>query len=151
MLKQCLALFASLLILGADAVAADHATRKDAEDFVAKAEAFLTANGKEKTLAEINTPNGAFHRGELYVLAYDFNGVVIGHPVNPKLLGRNLIDVPDPDGKFFLREIVETAKTKKSGWVDYRYKNPETGKIESKTTFVRAAGDFILAAGVYKD
>jgi cytochrome c len=42
------------------------------------------------------------------------------------------------------------AKAKGTGWVDYRYKNPQTGKIESKTTYLQKVGDMILCCGAYK-
>jgi cytochrome c len=126
------------------------ATKKDAIDLVNKAHAFLVANGKAKMLETINTPNNQFQRGELYVLAYNTKGIMVGHPFNPKLINRDLTEVPDPDGKYFRKEIAEVARTQKTGWVDYKYKNPASGKVEAKTTYVMAAGDIILAAGIYK-
>jgi signal transduction histidine kinase len=76
---------------------------------------------------------------------------MVAHPKNAKLVGKNLLEVPDVDGKLFRKEIVELAKSKGSGWVDYKYKNPETGKIEDKTTYVLKVGDIILCCGIYKD
>jgi hypothetical protein len=34
--------------------------------------------------------------------------------------------------------------------VDYKYLNPETKKIEPKTTYFVRSGDMILCAGAYK-
>jgi signal transduction histidine kinase len=121
-----------------------------AKVMVEEAVAFFNANGKEKALTEISNPKGKWVKGELYVFAYDLNGVVVAHPINPKLIGKNLIDVPDAAGKTFRKEIAEVAKTKGTGWVDYRYKNPSTNKIEDKTTFLKKVGDVIICCGVYK-
>ena len=121
-----------------------------AKTMVEDAVAFFNANGKEKALTEISNPKGKWAKGELYVFAYDLNGVVIAHPINPKLIGKNLIDVPDAAGKTFRKDIAELAKTKGVGWVDYKYKNPSTNKIEDKTTFLRKVGDAIICCGVYK-
>ncbi len=126
-------------------------TKQDAIDLVTKAGAYLKANGKAKLVEALNKTNGDFHKGELYVMAYDLTGTMVAHPVNAKLIGRNMVDVPDPDGKFFRKDIVETAKGKGTGWVDYKYKNPTNNKVEAKTTYVQAAGDLILAAGIYKN
>jgi len=121
-----------------------------AKAMVEEAVAFFNANGKQKTLTEINTPKGKWVKGELYVFAYDLNGVVVAHPINPKLIGKNLIDVPDAAGKTFRKDIAEVAKTKGTGWVDYKYKNPSTNKIEDKSTFLMKAGDVIICCGTYK-
>lgn len=124
--------------------------QKNAIALVHKASAYLAAHGKTKFLQVINTPKGEFDQGDLYVFVYDMKATMLAHPANPKLVGRNLLDVPDPDGKYFRREIVALASSKKTGWVDYRYKNPESGKIEQKTTYILAVDDLILAAGIYK-
>jgi len=125
-------------------------TADQAQGMVDEAAAFMQANGKEKTLAELNNPRGKFAKGELYVFAYDLNATVIAQPVNPKLVGKNLMEVPDADGKLFRKEIVEVAKTKGVGWVDYKYKNPENNKIEHKTTYLKKVNDIIICCGIYK-
>ncbi len=124
--------------------------KDDAKALVEKAAAFFNSQGKAKALEEISKPKGTFDKGELYVFAYDLNAVVIAHPKNPKLIGKNLADVPDNDGKLFRKEIVEIAKTKGSGWVDYKYMNPETKKPEPKTTYLLKVGDIIICCGTYK-
>ena len=86
----------------------------------------------------------------MYVFAYDLTATMVAHPINAKLVGKNLLDVPDAEGKLFRKEIVELAKTKGSGWVDYKYKNPQTSKIESKTTYIHKEGDIVLCCGIYK-
>jgi cytochrome c len=122
----------------------------DAKAMVEKASALIKAEGREKALAEIGNPQGQFVKGEMYVFAYDLTATMVAHPVNAKLVGKNLMDVPDAEGKLFRKEIVDLAKTKGSGWVDYKYKNPQTGKIESKTTYIQKEGDLVLCCGIYK-
>ncbi len=107
--------------------------------------------GREKAVAEISRPRGMFDKGELYVFAYDLQGVMIAHPKNPALIGQNLIGVPDSQGKLFRKEIVERAKADGAGWVDYVYLNPETNRQEHKTTYFQKVGDLILACGIYND
>ncbi len=121
-----------------------------AKTMVDEAVVFFNGNGKEKALQEISNPKGRWVKGELYVFAYDLNGVVIAHPINPKLIGKNLIDVPDATGKTFRKDIAEVARTKGAGWVDYKYKNPSTKKIEDKSTYLRKVGDAIICCGTYK-
>jgi cytochrome c len=125
--------------------------RDDAKSLVKQAAAYVKYQGKDKALTEIRTPKGMFDKGELYVFAYDLQGVMLAHPKNPALIGQNLIAVPDVDGKLFRKEIVEKAKSNGSGWVDYVYLNPETNKQEHKSTYFLKVGDIILCCGVYND
>ena len=144
---------AVLIVIGLFSfVGLSYATDKDdAKTLVKRAAAYVKYQGKEKALAEISKPKGMFDKGELYVFAYDLQGVMLAHPKNPALIGQNLIAVPDTEGKLFRKEIVEKAKSKGSGWVDYVYLNPETNKQEHKTTYFQKVGDIILCCGVYKD
>ena len=124
----------------------------DADSAVAlvkKAVAYYKTNGLEKALDELSNPKGQFNAGELYVFVYDQNATMLAHP-NNSLIGKNLMDVPDADGKLFRKEIVTTVTEKGSGWVDYKYKNPKTKEIEPKTTFCEKADDLILCCGIYK-
>ena len=144
---------ALLVVIGllSFAVLSHAADRDDAKALVKMAAAYVKYQGKEKALAEISTPKGMFDKGELYVFAYDLNGVMLAHPKNPSLIGQNLIAVPDTEGKLFRKEIVEKAKSQGSGWVDYVYLNPETNKQEHKTTYFQKVADIILCCGVYQD
>ena len=150
MLKRILTVLMGCAIsLGA--VAAEEWTKADAVKMVEKATAFYKANGREKLLAELNTKNGQFHKGTLYVVAIDMNHTMLAHPINPKLVGKNTLNVPDVDGKYFRRENIAVAKGPGSGWVDYKYTNPETGKAEAKTGYVvKIDDDLILTCGVYR-
>ena len=125
-------------------------SKEDAKALVEKAAAFVKAQGKDKALAEFNKPKGQFDKGELYIFVYDMKATVLAHPKNPKLIGKNLLDVPDSSGKLFRKEAVELAKTKGSGWIDYKYLNPSTKKVESKTSYIEKVGDVILGCGTYK-
>jgi cytochrome c len=136
-----------VLFLVGNAMAAGPA-KGQAKEMVQKAIKFLKDNGKEKTLEAIT--GGKFLEAELYVFAYSTEGVLIAHPVNKSLIGKNLLDVPDDAGKLFRKEIVMKAKKSGSGWVDYKYKNPKTEKIEHKTTYFKRINDIIFCCGIYK-
>jgi cytochrome c len=109
---------------------------------------YFKANGKDKCLDAIT--KGRFKQGEIYVFCYNLEGVMLAHPENKALIGKNLINVPDVEGKLFRKEIIENAKSKGSGWSDYKYKNPVLKKIESKTTYFEKAGDIVFCCGIYK-
>ena len=149
-MKKTIALL-TVIGLFSFAVLSYGADRDDAKALVKRAAAYVKYQGKEKALAEISTPKGMFDKGELYVFAYDLQGVMLAHPKNPALIGQNLIAIPDTEGKLFRKEIVEKAKSQGSGWVDYVYLNPETNRQEHKTTYFQKVGDIIICCGVYQD
>lgn len=150
-MKKSLMLAIALCVALVPAIAAAAETpQQEAKALVEAAAAFLKANGKEAALAEFNKPGGQFDKGDLYVFAYDLTATIVAHPKNQKLVGKNLMEVPDTDGKFFRKEIVKTAQASGTGWVDYKYLNPESKKVEAKTTFLQKAGDLVLCCGTYK-
>jgi signal transduction histidine kinase len=149
--KNKLAIFALVaVLLSSLAIGRAWATLDEAKENVAKAEKFYEANGKEKTIEELNNPKGQFSQGEAYVFAYDLTGTVIAHPVNAKLVGMNNVDVPDVDGKLWRQEVLAKVKADGIAVVDYKWKNPTTNKVEEKTSYCKKVGDIILVAGTYK-
>ncbi len=135
------------VLLAVGAACADDSAK--AMDLVKKAVAFYKANGLEKALDEYSNPKGQFNQGELYVFVYDNKGTMLAHP-NNTLIGQNLIEVPDAAGTFFRKEIIDGAAAKGMGWVDYKYKNPKTKEIESKTTYFEKIEELVICCGIYK-
>jgi cytochrome c len=145
--------FGAVLVLagalwGAPTYSADSAG--DAVALVDKGVAYLQKNGKDALIAEINKKNPSFLHGDIYLAVRSIDGTMLAHPINPRLVGKNMLVLPDADGKYFRKEIVELAKSKGKGWVDYRYNNPTTKDIEQKSTYLVRQGDVILEAGIYK-
>lgn len=149
MTKRILSLIlAGLFVLGI-ATFSFAATPDDAKALVKEAVAFVKANGKEKALAEFNNPKGQFVRGDLYVFAVDFNGVMVAHGANQALIGKNMMDAKDPDGVAYIAKFVEAGK-QGSGWVDYKWPNPKTKQVTPKTSYLEAADGIIVGCGVHK-
>jgi signal transduction histidine kinase len=150
--KLCLGLLFSMIALApVGVVRADGAPSKDeVVAQVKKAAEFYKANGREKTLAEMNNKDGQFAKGEDYVDVHDMTGVCLAHPVSPGIVGLNRLDQADPSGKQFIKEIVEAAKSKPNGWITYQRKNPVSGKIEKKLAYWERKDDLIFKAGTYE-
>ncbi|HMS78199.1 MAG TPA: cache domain-containing protein [Burkholderiaceae bacterium] len=128
----------------------EHATPEQATAMVKKGVAFIKANGKDKGWAEISNKKGAFIDRDLYLVVYGLDGTVHAHGANEKMIGRNLIDLKDVDGKLFVRERVELAKAKPSFWQDYKFTNPVTKKVEPKSMYCERMDDAVVCGGVYK-
>jgi cytochrome c len=131
---------------------ADAANPEDAKTLVEKAYAYLKENGKTEAFTEISNPQGQFVKANLYVFVVDFNGLNLADGGNPGLVGAKHISFKDTNGKYFIKEMIETAKDKGDGWVEYTWFNPETKKIQAKTTYVkRIKGmDAFIGSGVLK-
>ena len=127
-----------------------NATAAEATAMVKKGVAFIKANGKEKGYAEISNKGGQFTDRDLYLVVYGLDGVVHAHGANEKMVGKNLIELKDVDGKAFVKERVELAQTKGTFWQDYKFTNPVTKKIEPKSMYCEKLNDAVVCGGIYK-
>ncbi|MET0334968.1 MAG: cache domain-containing protein, partial [Rhizobacter sp.] len=112
-----------------------NATPAEATAMVKKGVAFIKSSGKEKGFAEISSKSGQFTDRDLYLVVYGLDGVVHAHGANEKMIGKNLIELKDVDGKAFVKERVELAQSKGTFWQDYKFTNPVTKKIEPKSMY----------------
>jgi cytochrome c len=78
------------------------------------------------------------------------NGKCLAHGANPKMIGRDLIDNKDIDGKEFMKERINLMKTNTTAWQEYKFMNPVTKQIEPKEMYLERFGDLIFGCGVYK-
>ena len=131
------------------AAAQGDATAEEATAMVKKAVAHIKA-GKDKAYADISTKGGSFSAGDLYITVYGLDGTVRAHGANEKMVGKNLIELKDVDGKAFVKERVEMAATKASFWQDYKFTNPVTKKIEPKSMYCEKLEDSVVCGGIYK-
>ena len=138
------------LIMSAPSFAADHGTKEEATAMVKKATAFLKANGKDKTLAEISNNKGQFVDRDLYISVYDLNGTVLAHGTNAKLIGKDVSALKDADGKEFIKDIVGKSKAAGKGTSDYKWPNPVSKEIQAKTVYFEKADDMVFSSGYYK-
>ena len=144
----CIGLF--VIGLGSIACAAEFGTAPEAEAMVKKAITLIKTDGKDKAFAEISNPKGKFVDRDLYIFVYDMGGKCVAHGFNQKMIGKDLIEMKDSDGKLYVKERTEIAKTKGKGWQDYKYTNPLSKKIEQKTAYIEKIDDMIVGCGVYK-
>jgi methyl-accepting chemotaxis protein len=86
-----------------------------------------------------------------YVYANAYSGLSVSNP-NPKVQGKNLIDVADPDGIFFVRRQIELA-AKGGGFLMFRFPRATGGDPLPKLTYAVDFKPFgwIIGAGIYLD
>lgn len=138
------------VIFSASAVAKEQfANKKEAESMVVRTVAALKAN-RSKTLEAITAKDSKYVDRDLYAVVYDMTGKVLAHGANNKMVGKDLIELRDPDGKEFVKERVELAKSKGKFWQDYKFTDPETRKVLPKEAYCETSGNDIVCAGIYK-
>lgn len=125
-------------------------TKDDAVTMVKKAVATIKDQGKDKAYVEISAAGSKFVDGEIYVVVQGFDGVTLAHATNPKLIGRNMIDEQDVDGKFFAKGLVENGQKQASFWYDFKFVNPATKKIQVKDMYCETVTPTVVCAGVYR-
>ena len=143
------ATFLALASLTAHAADPTRGTEPEAEAMVKKAVAFYKKNGKDKSLAEFNNNPGPFVDRDLYVTVYTLNADALAH-INPKMVGKNMMELRDGDGKYHIKERMEAAKKGNSGWQDFTFFNPVSKKIEPKRMYWEKHDDLVFACGAYK-
>lgn len=146
-----LGLAAVLLAGRARAQAPERPTPLMVREITLRAAAVLAEEGVEAARRRFHAM-GEFRFGEIYVNVIDLNGAWVIYPPAPRNEGKSVLNVTDSDGKLLVREIVKVAEDKGEGWVEYRWLNPATNRIEPKLTFVkRVPGkDLIAYVGLYR-
>ena len=129
--------------------AGEYATKDEAQAMVKKAVAFVKAEGPAKAYGEF-TKSPGFKDRDLYVVVYGLDGKVLAHGANEKLVGKDMIDAQDVDGKYFVKERTELARKQASFWQDYKFVNPVTKKVEPKQMYCEKLDETAVCAGVYK-
>lgn len=138
-------------VMALPARAAEFGTKAEAVAMVKRVQAKFKAEGAEATFKAVSDKSVAeFHDRDLYPFIYDMEGLNVAHGARPALIGKNLITLKDQGGKFLVREMRDIAKTKGSGWFDYKWPNPLNSKIEDKTSYVEKMGDYWVGVGVYR-
>lgn len=134
------------------AFAQERGTADQAKALVEKGLAHIKAVGIEKAAEDFSNKDGKWHEKDLYIFVQKFDGATVAHGGNKGLVGKNMIELKDANGQTFIRSMIDTAKSKGSGWVDYVWTNPQSKKVEPKTTYVVKIPDYdgLIGVGIYK-
>ena len=138
-----------LLAISGSALAAG-AIKDEAVAMVKKAVAAINTEGAEKVYAEISDPKGPFVDRDLYIVVLRMDGLVLAHGADKKRIGTNQLHDKDVDGKEFVKERMELAKSEPSFWQSYKFMNPVTKMIEPKQMYCERLNDTVVCGGVYQ-
>jgi cytochrome c len=151
---RLLAAFAAVVLLTqcSYASAGEYGTKDEAVEMVKRVKETFTRDGADQTFKAVSDKSTTnFHDRDLYPFIYDLRGHCVAHGARPALIGKNLLDLKDQDGKYLIREMIEIANGPGSGWVNYKWPNPLNNKIEDKTSYIEKLGDYFVGVGVYRE
>lgn len=147
-----IAAMATTLIAG-QALAQVHGTAAEAKSLSDKAVAYIKSAGAEKAFAEFSDKNNSTWRNkDLYVFAVTWEGLTSAHGGNAGLVGKSVLELKDNTGRNFMRDMIEQAKNKGPGWVDYQWSNPVTKEVAAKSSYVTPVAGYggFVGVGIYK-
>jgi cytochrome c len=127
------------------------ATPDEATAMVKKGVAYIEANGRDKGWAEISNRSGVFNDRDLYRVVYGLDGTVHAHGANEKMIGRDLIDLKDVDGKPFVAERVELGRARPDFRQDCRFTNLVSRKVEPEQMYCERLDETVVCGGVHKN
>ncbi|MEZ8035888.1 cache domain-containing protein [Vibrio crassostreae] len=85
-----------------------------------------------------------------YFFAYDRHGTNLVHPIQPELIGQNLLQLQDEDGDFLIEALLREAQTG-GGFHQYLWQKPSTGEVVSKLSYAAwlERWDWMIGTGLY--
>ncbi|MBV9564340.1 MAG: cache domain-containing protein [Bradyrhizobium sp.] len=88
-----------------------------------------------------------------YFFITDMTPRMLMHPISAQLVGKDLTDNKDPNGKRLFIEMVDVVRSSGSGFVRYFWPKPGSDKPQPKLTHVSgfAPWGWVIGTGVYID
>jgi cytochrome c len=127
--------------------AGEYGTAGEAKALVEKAVRHIETDGKDAAYSDFTNKKPGWVDRDLYVVVYDLRGKVLAHGQNPRQVGMGL---KDADGKRFVKERVDLAKSKGKFWQDYKFTDPITKKTLVKSMYCERLDDTAVCAGIHK-
>jgi hypothetical protein len=128
--------------------AGERGNLEEAKALVKKARAYIQTVGPEKAFAEFNNPKGQFRDRDLYIFVHDTDGFEMANGGNPRLVGKNVLELRDVDGVYITKGMTEAAR-KGGGTLHYKFRDPVSGSIMEKVGYAELEGNFVVGSGVH--
>lgn len=96
--------------------------------------------------------NAITYGSDGYFFVYDKHGVNLVHPIQPELVGRNLIDMQDASGNHVIQTLL-TLASDGGGYHHYMWNKPSNGQESEKISYVieLPRWGWMLGTGLYID
>ncbi len=125
-------------------------TPQQVVDLVKRSVQLIEEKGPDTAFPVLSDPKGDYVDGDLYVFTYNMDGAIIQH-LRPKLVGKNMMNIKDKEGKCLACDFVRIAKEEGQGWSQYWWPKPGSGELSVKVSFImKVPGhELFVGAGVY--
>ena len=139
-------------VAGFELGAREHGTAEEAREMSLRARDFARSHGGDALVADVNRlGKGRFVDRDLYLMVVGVDdGVLYAHGNNIRNVGMGP-DSRDADGKPFLAQMAQLARTQGEGWVEWKWAHPFTNEVLTKRGYVARAGHLLVVCGIYKD
>ena len=147
------ALFSTLSIIPLHAAPSRHGSKDEAVTMVQRIQDMFSKEGVATPFKATSDPSTQeFHDRDLYPFLCELSGVCVAHGARPALIDNDLIDVREQHGHYLISEIIDLVKGRDSGWVDYKWQNPLTNRIEDKSSYIEKLGNnYFVGVGVDRE
>jgi cytochrome c len=157
-MKRTIALLVAALVIASALAAQTGPAAAKAKALVESGISYFQKNGKDAAFAAFDDVKGKFRDGEYYLFVFDLSNpdsavCLARGDGNKALIGKDMWATKDPDGLLYIQAFAQTVQKSGTGWVDYKRTNPETKKIEAKSSFVSLVPGtkIFIGCGFYKD
>jgi len=108
---------------------------------------------KEAQHAAAETIRSTRYDGDNYFFILDLNAAVLMHPISPELEGQSLAEKKDSSGTRMFAEMINVAKNKGEGLVNYEWEKSGYSEPVGKISFVKVVPEWgwVLGSGAYVD
>ncbi len=119
-------------------------------DFVKEARDYAREVNSESACLEFCNKTGNFVRGDLYIYAYDFQGINVAHPFRPDFIGEDKINLTDPNGVALIKDLADCSR-RGEDFTYFIFPNPDHGsKDELKIGYsAKVDENWWVGSGVY--
>ncbi len=106
---------------------------------------------QRKEIAVAGLKNMRYNNTNDYLWITDMTPVMVMHPINPEMDGKDLSDFRDPDGKKVFAEMVKVCRTQGEGTVEYLWPKPGETAPSHKLAYIRhfKPWDWVIGTGIW--
>ncbi|WP_260465896.1 MULTISPECIES: cache domain-containing protein [Stutzerimonas] len=125
------------------------ATSEQAHTMLQKAAAAVAERPKQ-TIDAINSSSVVFLEDDLYVFIVDLRSErFVAHGFNRRMVGRNFQKLIDPSGQPVGQPMLDMAAKHEQGQHSYQWVNPVSREIETKHSYFKVVGPYLVSVGYY--
>jgi methyl-accepting chemotaxis protein len=125
-------------------------TADEARHMVLDALTHVQSSGFHAGMKAIQAGGTAFRKKDLYLFAFDRQGVYRLYGLTDKFVGKAVHDVPGIDGDNLLAEAWRVCDLEGGGWINYEIEDLQTGALKTKSSYIQAMDEnHLIGCGCY--